>query len=237
MYKMAEKLRLQWNDFQENIKIAFGHLRGTTDFVDVTLACEDGQQIEAHKVILAASSPFFQKILKGNKHSHPLIYMRGVNSDNMTAIIDFLYYGEANVYQENLEGFLAIAEELQIKGLEGSKDQYGSNEEEELKPMKKHKVNHMEAISRTQQIDAETTDETKTGSNALALPKTPLILAANLQELDATVKEMMKTSENMVQVGNRQRHAKMCKVCGREGHETDIKRHIESSHLEGMSVH
>ena len=58
---MAEKLCLQWNDFQDNVKTAFGHLRDTTDFVDVTLASEDGQQIEAHKVILAASSPFFFK--------------------------------------------------------------------------------------------------------------------------------------------------------------------------------
>ena len=235
MFKMAEKLCVQWKDYQENVKSAFGHLRGTTDFVDVTLACEDGQQIEAHKVILAASCTFFQRILKGNKHSHPLIYMRGMKSDNLTAIVDFLYFGEANVYQENLEGFLAIAEELQIKGLEGSKDQYGSNEEEELKPMEKHKVNHMEAISRTQQIDNETTDDTKTGSNALALPKST-ILAANLQELDKTVKEMMKTSENMVQVGNRQRRAKICKVCGKEGYNTDIMRHIETHHLEGLSV-
>jgi len=89
----------------------------------VTLGCEDGQQIEAHKVILAASSPFFQRILKRNKRSQPLIYMKGMRSDDLTAIIDFLYYGEANIYQENLDSFLAIAEELQLKGLEGSKDQ------------------------------------------------------------------------------------------------------------------
>ena len=52
---MSEKLCLQWNDYQENVKNAFASLRGVTDFVDVTLACEDGNQIEAHKVILAAS--------------------------------------------------------------------------------------------------------------------------------------------------------------------------------------
>ena len=232
---MAKKLCLKSNDFQENIKSAFGHLRGTTDFVDVTLACKDGQQIEAHKVILAASCPFFQKILIDNKHSHPLIYMRGMKSDDLTAIVDFLYYGEANVYQENLANFLAIAGDLQINGLEGSKDQYGSNEEEELKPMEKHKVNHMEAISRTPQIGNETTDDTKTGSNTLALPKTPL-LSANLQELDETVKEMMKSSENLIKVGNRQRRAKICKVCGKEGQAADILRHIEANHLEGVSV-
>ena len=75
---MSEKLCLQWNDFQENIKSAFGNLRGDNDFTDVTLACEDGQQVEAHKVILAASSPFFQKLLGRNKHPRPLIYKKKV---------------------------------------------------------------------------------------------------------------------------------------------------------------
>ena len=74
---MSEKLCLQWNDFEDNVKSAFGNLRECTDFNDVTLACEDGRQIEAHKVVLAASSPFFQTVLKKNKHSHPLIYMGG----------------------------------------------------------------------------------------------------------------------------------------------------------------
>ena len=57
---MAEKLCLQWNDFQDNVKNAFGHLRDSNDFVDVTLVCEDDRKIEAHKVIPAASSPFFR---------------------------------------------------------------------------------------------------------------------------------------------------------------------------------
>ena len=120
---MSDKLCLQWNDFQDNIKSAFGNLREDNDFADVTLACEDGQQVEAHKVILAASSPFFQKLLGRNKHPHPLIYMRGVKSDDLLAIVDFLYHGEANVYQENLDSFLAIAEELQLKGLMGKGDE------------------------------------------------------------------------------------------------------------------
>ena len=93
---MSEKLCLKWNDFQENVNAAFGNLREDNEFADVTLACEDGQQIEAHKVILAASSPFFQSLLKRNRHQHPLIYMRGVKSENLLAVVDFLYRGEAN---------------------------------------------------------------------------------------------------------------------------------------------
>ena len=52
--------------------------------------------------------------------------MRGVKPENLLAVVDFLlavvdflYRGEANVYQENLDSFLAIAEELQLKGLMG----------------------------------------------------------------------------------------------------------------------
>ena len=106
---MSDKLCLQWNDFKENATSAFGILREDNDFADVTLACEDGKQFETHKVILASSSPFFQNILRRNKHAHPLIYMKGVKSEDLVAIMDFLYCGEANVYQENLDSFLAIA--------------------------------------------------------------------------------------------------------------------------------
>ena len=73
---MSEKLCLQWNDFQDNIKSAFGDLREDNDFADVTLACEDGQGMEAHRVILASASPLFKRLLSRNKHTHPLIHLR-----------------------------------------------------------------------------------------------------------------------------------------------------------------
>ena len=115
-----ELCAVKWVEYEDNVRKAFGSLRGEKDFTDVTLASEDGQQLEVHKVILAASSPFFKNILTKNKHSHPLIYMRKIKSVDLVAIIDFLYCGEANVYQENLDSFLAIAEELQLKGLMGA---------------------------------------------------------------------------------------------------------------------
>ena len=87
---MSEKLCLQWNDFKANVNFAFGRLRDDEDFTDITLACEDGQQLEAHKVILAASSPFFEEILRRNKHPHPLIYLKGIQSQDLLAILDFL---------------------------------------------------------------------------------------------------------------------------------------------------
>ena len=55
---MSDKVHLQWNDFQSNVNVAFGNLKEDTDFADVTLACEDGELVEAHEVILKSSSLF-----------------------------------------------------------------------------------------------------------------------------------------------------------------------------------
>ena len=52
---MSEKLCLQWNDFQENLQAASKDLRGDKNFTDVTLACDDGQQVEARRLILILS--------------------------------------------------------------------------------------------------------------------------------------------------------------------------------------
>ena len=116
---MSDKFCVQWNDFKDNSSSVFGNLREDKRFTDVTLVSEDGQQMEAHKFILASSSPFFEKILQRNKHPNPLIYLKGFQSKVLTSVLDFLYFGEANVNQEDLESFLAVAEEIKLKGLIG----------------------------------------------------------------------------------------------------------------------
>lgn len=112
----SEKFCLRWNDFEANISGAFQEIRTEKDFFDVTLACED-DQIEAHKVILSACSPFFKGVLKKNPHQHPLLYLKGVRFSEMLSVVNFMYCGEVSVAQEDLNTFLSVAEELQVKGL------------------------------------------------------------------------------------------------------------------------
>ena len=114
---MADKLCLDWSGFKENLVTTFSNLRDDADFTDVTLACEDGTQLMGHRLVLAASSSFFENILRRNRHVHPLILMRRVKSDDLVALLDFLYFGQASVRQENLKEFLRLAEELEVKGL------------------------------------------------------------------------------------------------------------------------
>jgi len=112
----SEKFCLRWNDFESNISVAFRELRDDKDFFDVTLACDD-EQISAHKVILSACSPFFRNILRRNPHQHPLLYLKGVKYTDLQSVLNFMYHGEVNVAQEELNSFLAVAEDLRVKGL------------------------------------------------------------------------------------------------------------------------
>merc|ERR1712128_336399 len=111
-----EKFCLRWNDFESNLSSAFRELRDDKDFFDVTLACDD-DQIQAHKVILSACSPFFRNVLRKNPHERPLLYLKGVKYKDILSVLNFMYMGEVNVAQEELNSFLAVAEDLRVKGL------------------------------------------------------------------------------------------------------------------------
>jgi len=112
----SEKFCLRWNDFETNISSAFRELREDKDFFDVTLACDD-EQIQVHKVILSACSPFFRNVLRRNPHQHPLLFLKGVKYSDLQSVLNFMYHGEVNVAQEDLNSFLTVAEDLKIKGL------------------------------------------------------------------------------------------------------------------------
>ena len=50
------------------------YFKEDTNLRDVTLVCDDSQQIKAHKFILSARSPFFKEILESEKsYDHSFI--------------------------------------------------------------------------------------------------------------------------------------------------------------------
>ena len=115
----SEDFCLRWNSFESNISSSFQELREDSEFFDVTLCCDNGVDIvQAHKVILAACSPFFRKILSHQKsQQNPLLYLKGICLEDLQAALEFMYHGEVNLGQDSLNNFLAVAEELAIKGL------------------------------------------------------------------------------------------------------------------------
>ena len=95
---------------------SFKHLRDEKSFCDVTIATE-GQHTKAHKMILCACSPYFKNLLEQNPAKHPIIILKDVPFQHLTAILEFMYAGEVNVAQDQLPSFLKTAEKLKIKGL------------------------------------------------------------------------------------------------------------------------
>ena len=230
----GEKLCLQWNDFKENVSSAFGQLRGDKELSDVTLACEDGQQIEAHKVILASSSPFFMELLRKNKHDHPLIYMRGLKFEDLAAVVDFLYLGEANVSQDRLDNFLAMAEELKLKGLTGSDATRDNEENIERTPSQRSKLKgeaSFKTPSQPKVSQGQAYEYERDASSEKIIAVTNYTENVDLDELDKRIDSMMNTTDKVDHKGFR---IFSCNICGLEGAKAHLTRHIEAKHITGV---
>merc|ERR1719322_456080 len=114
-----DKWCLRLDEFDKNIREYFSSLRKDGRMFDVTLATEDGQQIQAHRIILSAGSKFFSDIFLNSHHSNILVYLKGIRIAQLESLIDFIYSGEAFITQEDLKLFLEAGKELQVKGLQG----------------------------------------------------------------------------------------------------------------------
>ena len=227
-----EKFCLKWNDFQHNIVSSFQGLREDTDFSDVTLVCEDDQQIAAHRIILTACSPFFSRVLKKNKHSHPMIYMRGLKAKDLVAVVDFIYHGEANIYQEDLDGFLALAEDLQLKGLTGSETEEKENDVHSEQKYQTKDVKESQSQIRNIEFSPDTSEVEGKSDTSSIVPVTreKLLVTPDLdmENIKVQINSMM---EKVLDGINRWR----CTVCGKESKDRqDMSRHIET-HIEGVS--
>lgn len=115
-----ENFALRWNDFHGNISSSFKQLRESPEFLDVTLFCDKDNSVKAHKVILSACSPYFHSALSAGSsfQSHPVLLVpRGVDPTHLTRLVDFMYYGEVSVQEDQLDKFLKLAEMFQVRGL------------------------------------------------------------------------------------------------------------------------
>ncbi|XP_012275183.1 longitudinals lacking protein, isoforms H/M/V isoform X2 [Orussus abietinus] len=107
---------LRWNNHQPNFISVFSNLLNNETLVDVTLAAE-GRHLQAHKVVLSACSTYFQSLFTVNPCQHPIVILKDVKFSDLKIMVDFMYYGEVNVSQDQLPSIIKTAESLKIKGL------------------------------------------------------------------------------------------------------------------------
>ena len=234
-----ERLFLKWVDFQQNISTTFRELRGGIDFSDITLVGDDGQEIEAHRIILSASSVFFLNVLKSNKHSHPMIFMRGLKCKDLQALLDFMYHGKANIDQNDLNNFLLLAKELQVKGLSEDNLQEGQYEEHKSEKFKKRSLPKSETkLNVTNDIvqikedtinkELNTTPKEHKTNTTVTDFSTSVVTVEDIGDLDEKIRSMMQKVE---------KRGWECSFCGQtkkdKGH---IVQHIEAKHIDASHL-
>ncbi|XP_053645739.1 protein tramtrack, beta isoform [Cherax quadricarinatus] len=131
----ADQFLLTWNNHRSNFAEVFTQLRVQDQLVDVTLLC-DGGSYPAHRLVLAACSPYFHQLFTRLPTQHPLIYLRDVKQAELEALLEFIYRGEVSVANSELTGLIKIAESLRIKGLGdvSQRDQQASTGEKRASP-------------------------------------------------------------------------------------------------------
>ena len=226
---MDEKFCLKWNDFQNTVSQSFGALRQEKDFFDVTLVSDDEVQIPAHKLVLASCSTFFKSILKTNEHSHPLLYLSGLNSRSLGYILDYMYQGEVKIVQGHLDSFLDSAQKLKIKGLqaqnshgEADEVEYGTSEEDgRLKDYTSLQNSKEELFSPGDQFVNSVSVPDKHVTNKIHMD------TIEESEIDLKINELLSKENGIL----------TCIICGKSKTSKDIsnmRRHVET-HIEGLS--
>ncbi|TRY77396.1 hypothetical protein TCAL_00147 [Tigriopus californicus] len=107
---------LKWNNHQSNLLKVFDRLLGSQQFCDVLVAAE-GKTLRAHKVVLLACSSYFESIFCEFNEKNQVVILKDTRYDDVKALVEFMYKGEINVPQDQLESLLKTAENLQVKGL------------------------------------------------------------------------------------------------------------------------
>ena len=238
---MSEKFNFKWNDFHSNVSKSFSLLRNEEYFHDVTLVGDDNRQISAHKLVLSTSSEYFTDIFKNNKHSHPLLCFDGIKNHDLSNILDFIYRGEVQIYQENLYQFLAIAQRFKLKGLLDNQESVSNGNDN----YHKDKI-----IPEDHEVETETTAVNDGGiimkknthynvffqkREDYNVDKTVELAldVEGLNEIDEKILEYTETCSD---------GSFKCKVCGKVSDESlkqasqkqNLRNHIET-HMEGIS--
>ena len=153
--------------------------------------------------------------------------------DDLAAMMDFLYRGEANVPQESLDSFLAFANELQLKGLTGDQ-----NSERIQSPERTHRQEVFTEVKPKLQKETLRQSGPERGSPVRRnFERTvSLVETSDSGQLDQQIKSMMDSTENYITRKNGARkRAFICKVCGKEAEDSDMRRHIEANHISNVS--
>ena len=223
---MPEKLCLQWNDIKENVNSVFGKLRGVWGW-----SSDGGSQsyLGFFKSLLWENTPKKQTLSPSDLPEGVSVKRFCFNSR-----LPLFWWGKR---LPRWFGFFPCYRwRDQAEGSDWANLQWPGGGARKTQttwtvPTSKKLVTTSPNYKSDGTHDSNTLIKT---SKELAIP---INSVADLQALDEQVKSMMEKGQKMVPAGKQRNETpSTCKMCGKEGHPSHIKDHIESNHLEGISI-
>lgn len=94
----AESVR--WDRHQSHLQTRLSNQLKQNRFCDITLACEDGQILKAHRSILCACSDYFDNILSITYTGRDtVVILKDCEYEDVKLLIQYMYSGEISVKQ------------------------------------------------------------------------------------------------------------------------------------------
>ena len=216
---------MKWNDFETNVSKSFVNLRTETQLFDVTLVGQDQKKVSAHRLVLSACSDFFKNIFYSNSHSHPLLYLDGVDSKDIHQMLDYMYKGEVKIMQDHLDRFLHISNKFQLEGLLGGEEGNACNNDYIQKNEEEEEVGLFQEESFGENtISNRIIPKAKKDRSVRVIQDPSQMIDASNMDVNQMYQELI------VKEGGNLR----CTVCGKTmGHKANMERHVEI-HMTGL---
>ncbi|KAL7634294.1 UNVERIFIED_CONTAM: hypothetical protein RMT77_015624 [Armadillidium vulgare] len=126
----VNQLTLTWNNHNDLIKESLQNLFEKEIYCDVTLVCQ-GKYFPSHRFILSTYSSYFEEILEMTPCRHPFIIVKDLVEEELKVLLEFMYNGQVNIYEDKIESVLKVAEAFKIKGLTFPEDYFKKIKTEE----------------------------------------------------------------------------------------------------------
>ena len=93
--------------------------RGQNHLCDISLVANGGKEFKAHRNLLSAASPFFEKLLQSEmkEKEEGVIRFEDISELILADILEFIYTGSVEINETNATDLIIAAEYLLIEGL------------------------------------------------------------------------------------------------------------------------